>query len=162
MKKTVLTLLVSLTCFAAGATGQIHDKINIDGEVWEMPSSAMQFLQPQAYEAFYDILGERDFIVTSNYRGYVAYWYVRRNRIYLDRVEVPQPGGSYMPISNGQMDKVFREYCSRGRIKAKWITGSLHIGKGIGPKNPENPFIPSFAEERTLYIKKGKILRTKR
>lgn len=160
MKKTILTLMLCLSCLAAGATQQVNDKVTIDGEVWEMPYSPLEYLQPQLSDAFRALLGERNFINTSNYRGYIAYWYVKRGRLYLEKVEVPQESGEFKTIDEKELKKVFRKYRCCGKIKAGWITGKVTIGKGVGERNPERPFAPEFAEEKTLNVRKGKILRS--
>ena len=157
MKKTIITFLLGLICLAAGATQQVNDKVNVNGEVWEMPASPLGYLHPQLQEAFTGLLGERNFINTSIYRGYIAYWYVKRGRLYLEKVEVPQESGEFRTIDGKELKKVFRRYSCCGKIKAGWMTGKVTIGKGIGERNPERPFAPEFAEEKTLVLKKGRI-----
>lgn len=157
MKRAILTFLLALLCLAAGATQQINDKVTVNGEVWEMPTSPLGYLQPQLQEAFSDLLGERDFVNTSNYRGYVAYWYISRGRLYLDRVEVPQQNGKYKALGNKDLKKVFRKYRRFGKIKAGWVTGEINIGRGIGQPDPSAPFAPSFSENRIWILKKGRI-----
>ena len=157
MKKTIITSLLGLICLAAGATQQVNDKVNVNGEVWEMPASPLGYLQPQLQEAFTGLLGERNFINTSIYRGYIAYWYVKRGRLYLEKVEVPQESGEFRTIDGKELKKVFRRYSCCGKVKAGWMTGKVTIGKGVGERNPERPFAPEFAEEKTLVLKKGRI-----
>jgi len=158
MKRAILTFLLALLCLAVGATQQINDKVTVNGEVWEMPTSPLGYLQPQLQEAFSDLLDERNFVNTSNYRGYVAYWYISRGRLYLDRVEVPQQNGKYKALDNKDLKKVFRKYRRFGKIKAGWVTGEINIGRGIGERDQERLFIPGFAEKKTLVIKKGRII----
>lgn len=158
MKRAILTFLLALLCLAVGATQQINDKVTVNGEVWEMPTSPLGYLQPQLQEAFSDLLDERNFVNTSNYRGYVAYWYISRGRFYLDRVEVPQQNGKYKALDNKDLKKVFRKYRRFGKIKAGWVTGEINIGRGIGERDQERLFIPGFAETKTLVIKKGRII----
>jgi hypothetical protein len=145
MKKTLLTILLCIICICAKATGQIHDKVNIAGDVWEMPSSPLEYLEPGLQDAFSSLIGERDFMISSNWRGYVAYWYVRGGRLYLEKVEVPQKNGRYMALDSRSLKRVFRKYSRFGKIKAGWITGKITIGKGM-------------AEEKTLILKKGRII----
>ena len=157
MKKTILTLLLGIVCIAAGATQQINDKVLINGEEWEMTSSPLEYLQSKTADAFRALLGERDFFITSNYRGYIAYWYVDRDRLYLDRIEIPQMDGTYKTINRKVLKKVFRRYGCCSRIKAGWLTGNILIGKGIGPSDPQNPYLPAFEEKKTIVLKRGRI-----
>ena len=158
MKKAILTLLLGIVCIAAGATQQINDKVQINGEEWELTSSPLEYLQSKTADAFRALLGERDFIMTSNYRGYIAYWYVDRHRLYLDRIEIPQMNGTYKTMDQKELKKVFRRYGCCSRIKAGWLTGNLRIGKGIGPRDPQNPHRPVFEEEKTIVLKHGRMI----
>ena len=158
MKKTIITLLLGIICMVAGATSQIHDKVKIDGEVWEMTSYPLEYLQPKTADAFKAQLGERDFIITSNYRGYVAYWHIERNRLYLDSIAVPQMNGKDKVLGYDDLKKTFRKHTRRGRIKAGWVTGKLRLGKGIGPRDPQNPYRPVFEEEKTIVLKRGRMI----
>lgn len=159
MKKTILTLMLCLSCLAAGATQQVNDKVTIDREVWEMPHSPLEYLQPQLSDAFRALLGERNFINTSNYRGYIAFWYVRRGCLYLDRIEVPQQSGEYRTLDIKDLKKTFRKYRRFGKIRAGWLTGDINVGNGIGQFDPTAPFAPSFAKNRVWTLKKGRIVK---
>ena len=157
MKRLFLIALLSIASFLAGATQQINDKVIINGETWEITSYPLEYLQPEMKEAFTALLGERDFINTSNYRGYIAYWYVERGRLYLDRVEVPQSNGESKFLSDKELKKVFRKYRRFGKIRARWLTGNIEVGYGIGQSDPANPHIPAFAKEENWVLKKGKL-----
>ncbi|MBQ2112737.1 MAG: hypothetical protein II194_05900 [Bacteroidales bacterium] len=160
MKRLVIIALFSIACFSAGATQQIHDKVIIDGETWELPLSPLQYLQPEMQDTFNALIGNRNFVSTANYRGYIAYWYVERNRLYLDRVEIPQMDGTRKTISYKDLKKVFRKFRRWGKIKAGWINGNLEVGYGLGRRDTSNPHISTFAKEESWVLKKGKIIRT--
>ena len=157
MKKTILALLLCIIGVTAGATQQINDKVTVNGEEWEITTSPLDYLQPQAMDAFKALLGERDFMSTANQRGYVAYWYVERGRLYLDRVEVAQKNGEYKALDSKELKKVFRKYRSFGKIKAGWITGNLRVGYGIGERSISAPYLPAFEKEEFWVLRKGKI-----
>lgn len=158
MKRVFLIALLSIASFVAGATQQINDKVIFEGETWEITSFPIEYLQPEMKDAFTALLGERDFISTANYRGYIAYWYIKRGRLYLDRVEVPQSNGESKILSGKELKKVFRKYRSFGKIKAGWITGNIEVGYGIGQPDAANPHLPAFAKKETWVLKKGKIV----
>ena len=158
MKKMIMTLALGLICLVASATQQITDKVNKDGKVWEITRSPLEYLQPKMNDAFKELLGERDFINTAIQRGYVAYWYVDRGRLYLDRVEVPMKSGEFKELDNKDLKKIFRKYRRFGKIQAGWLTGNIEVGYGIGQRDTANPHIPAFAEEEYWVLKKGKIV----
>lgn len=157
MKKTILTALLVLACMAASATGQIHDKVIINGETWEMPVSPLLSLEGKEYDMFKELLGDRTFVSTANYRGYVATWHVGRRGLYLDKVEVLQNNGRWEEIDMAKLKKVLKKHKDKGMIRAEWYSGQINIGKGTGPQNPSDPYAPSFAEKWSLHLKKGKI-----
>lgn len=160
MKRLFLIALLSIASLAADATRQINDQVIVEGETWEIISSPLEFLQPEMKDAFNELLGKRHFISTSNYRGYIAYWYVERGRLFLDRVEVSQNNGEKKVLSGTELKKVFRKYRRFGKIKAGWITGNMAVGYGIGQRDAANPHIPAFEKEECWVLKKGKIVHT--
>lgn len=157
MKRTILTIFLTLACISASSTEQIHDKIIIDGQTWESPSSPLESLDVQTMQAFKALQGERNFTSTANYCGYIAYWYVKRGRLYLDRIEMLQSDGSYRSFEEDELKSVFKKYRTWGKIKAGWMTGTLNIGRGSGPRDSDNPFLPAFEDNSVLTMKKGRI-----
>lgn len=160
MKRLFLIALMSISCFIAGATRQINDKVMVEGETWEITSSPLEHLNPDMKEALKMLIGKKDFISTSNYRGYIAYWYVSRDRLYLDRIEIPQGNREKKILKYKNLKKVLRKYRSWGKIKAGWITGNIEVGYGIGQRDAANPHIPAFAKEESWVLRKGKIVLT--
>lgn len=144
MRKLLLCMLFSMTCFLAGATEQLRDKVVVEGETWEMLSAPLSLLDEVTYDAFKEILGQRQVVSSANWRGYVAYWHIGRKGLYLDKVEVMQPGGKYKEADRKVLRKVMRKYRCLGKIKAKWLTGNVSIAQG--------------QEKKTIVIKKGKVL----
>lgn len=157
MKRIILSILLATACISASATEQINDKIVIDGHTWESPSSPLESLDPQTMQAFKALQGERNFTSTANYRGHIAYWHVKRGQLFLDRIEILQENGKYRSTDKKELKAVFRKYRSWGRIKAGWMTGTLNIGRGSGPRDSDNPFLPAFEENNVLTLKEGRI-----
>lgn len=157
MKRALLITLLALSCISASATGQINDIVLIDGETWEMPVSPLLSLKGKEYEMFKELLGNRNSVSTANYRGYVATWHVGRRGLYLDKVEVLQNNGTWEEVDMAKLKKVLKKHKDKGMIRAEWYSGQISIGKGAGPQNPDNPYAPSFAENWSLHLKKGKI-----
>lgn len=157
MKRIILSILLATACISASATEQINDKIIINGETWEVLSSPIESLDEQTSKALEALRGEISFTSTANYRGYIAYWYVKRGRLYLDRIEMLEPNGRYKAIEEDKLKSVFKKYRRWGKIKAGWMTGNLDVGYGSGSRDPENPFLPVFEENNVLTLKKGRI-----
>lgn len=137
-------MLFCMTCVLAGATDQLRDKVVIEGETWSMLSAPLSLLDEETYDALKEVLGQRQVVSSANWRGYVAYWHIRKKGLYLDKVEVIQPGGKYKEADRKALRKVMRKYRCLGKIKAKWLTGNVSIAQG--------------QEKKTIVIKKGKVL----
>lgn len=159
MKRLFLIALMSLAFVTANATGQIHDKVVIDGETWEMPASPLSSLEGPAAEAFRTVIGERKVISTANQRGYVAYWKVERRNLILEKVEILQPNGKMKEADMAQLKKALKKYRHWGKIRAEWITGEVIIGKGSGKVDPARPHAPVFDKKKTISLKKGRIVK---
>lgn len=158
MKRTILTaLILTIVCTTSSATGQINDKVRINGETWEIPVSPLLSLEGDAYEMFHELLGERTMVSTANYRGYVATWHAGKRGLYLDKVEVMQNNGEMKDIDMTLLKKALKKYRDKGMIRAEWLSGEVNIGRGSGPRDPGNPYAPGFEENWTLILKKGRI-----
>lgn len=143
MKRTILTVLLVLSCIAASATRQVNDKVIIDGEKWEMPASPLLSLDSKEYQAFKELLGERDFVSSANIRGYVATWHATKKGLYLDKVEALQSNGQMQEVDMDKLMKVLKKHKHKGMIRAEWISGLVKINKGD--------------DNWTLQLKKGRI-----
>lgn len=137
-------MLFCMTCVLAGATDQLRDKVFIEGETWSMLSAPLSLLDEETYDAFKEVLGQRQVLSSANWRGYVAYWHIGRKGLYLDKVEVMQSDGKYKEADTKALKKALKKYRCLGKIKAKWMTGNVSIAQG--------------QEKKTIVIKKGKVL----
>lgn len=143
MKKAILTALFVLSCIAVSATEQVNDKVIIEGEKWEIPASPLLSLDSKDYEAFKELMGERNFVSTANYRGYVATWHATKKGLYLDKVEVLQSNGQMKEMDMDKLMKVLKKHKHKGMIRAEWISGLVKIRKGD--------------DNWTLHLKKGRV-----
>lgn len=137
-------MLFFMTCVLAGATDQLRDKVVIEGETWSMLSAPLSLLDEETYDAFKEVLGQRQVVSSANWRGYVAYWHIGRKGLYLDKVEVMQSDGKYKEADTKALKKALKKYRCLGKIKAKWMTGNVRITQG--------------SETKSLVLKKGKLL----
>lgn len=143
MKKEILTAILALSWIAASSTEQVHDKVIVEGETWEMPASPLLSLDSKEYEAFNELMGERDFISTAVYRGYVATWHATKKGLYLDKVEVLQSNGQMKEMDMDKLMKVLKKHKHKGMIRAEWVSGLVKIRRGN--------------DNWTLQLKKGRV-----
>ena len=160
MKRFILCLFFCLAYLYSGATGQMHDKITIEGESWDMFTSPLSLLDTKTAEAFKILVGNRTAISSANWRGYVAYWHIGKKGLFLDKVEVIRPGGKHQIVEAKALRKALRKYSCLGRIKARWLTGNIRIGKGAADPSPSAPHVLNHAEKRILVLKNGKVMMT--
>lgn len=153
-------MLFCMACLSSGATGQMHDKVIIEGESWDMFSSPLSFLDGKTSEAFKEVIGEKTAVSSANWRGYVAYWHIGKKGLFLDKVEVIRPGGKHQIVEAKALRKALRKYSCLGRIKARWLTGNIRIGKGAADPLPSAPHVLNHAEKRILVLKNGKVMMT--
>ncbi len=144
MRKIIFILLLCLTCEMGYATPQIHDRIVIGGEVWEIPVSPLTKLDADTYDAVMEVFGERVAVSSANRRGYVAYWRVEKRHIYLECLETSYSGGKPKVVDMAPVAAELKKYRHRGRIKAKWLTGEITI-----IKDPDS--------RQELKVKRGRI-----
>lgn len=158
MKRLAIIAILCLISMTAGATRQKNDRIIIDGTTWELPATPLRSLDTETYSALKDIVGARKFISSANFRGFTAVWHIGKSNLYLDHIEIPQSDGSQRIIKGRQLKKVFRKYRHWGRIRAEWYSGQFLIGNGQDIPDPLRPHEPSFAEERTITVKDGRVI----
>lgn len=146
MKRIIIAAFLALISLTVSATDQVNDKVIINGEEWEMPLSPLLSLEGDAYDMFNELLGERTFVSTALYRGYIAYWHIGKRGLYLDKVEVLQRNGKMKEIEMPQLKKALKKYRDRGKIRAEWLTAEVTVLMRRGS-----------VQERRLDIRKGRI-----
>jgi hypothetical protein len=141
-------------------TAQIPDSISIDG------AEHMLFAEP--LEAYYSQLARPSFAPTStaNWRGYVASWEIRDNRMYLSgikaelcdrggpqgwRCDKRQPVGLKELFPGGKGEKVF----------AEWFSGTLRVPLGAQMEYVHMGYESVYEFDLLIVVEKGMVKSTR-
>jgi hypothetical protein len=121
----------------AGATAQEPDRLQLDGDVVALNTNPLSpWLRDHP-----DALPEPDVVSSSRWRGYVATWAIRDDRLWLTRVEMEldEPGGDVgeteeedpvLDFDASTHDVLPRLFAGRHEVVAEWYTGTLIVPRG--------------------------------
>lgn len=123
-------------------TSQVGDIISIDGDYYSVGQDEF-ILQPylDSQNIAMDKVSHNDdllFVIDSScWRGYIAIWQIRDNKIFLEDVRTPN-------MLESLMSRVFQGLTKNEYIHANWYSGKLLIvglydekGRMIGQKPPD-------------------------
>ena len=158
--KVVVTICMFVLAISALATGQSGDVITIDGEQWSLLGKPIDW-DSLLYHHLKDVLPKDRSINTANWDGYTAYWSIRNDRLYLDRVEVEmynkETKQSYAEnFSEADMRKVFGKYYQQQEIVASWVNHDIRVAKGNTLYYVHADYFRNLEYEQILTIEQGK------
>ena len=150
----LLLLILPLTLshnVGASTTVQNQDVIIID-KVKHKLNKPLLF---QLDSATYFTLRERlDFISSTfswNFRGHVATFEVKDNKIYLNSIESSSVHNDFNSLLDKYMDK-------NGRVFASWVSGTFICGTGECLYVAQNGFDSVYEQETELLINNGAVV----
>ena len=164
--KFVVTICVFVLAMNALATGQSGDVITIDGEQWGLLGKPID-RDSVLYHHLKDVLPQDRSINTANWDGYTAYWSIRNDRLYLDRIEVEmynkETKQSHMEnLPEADMRKVFGKYYQQHEIVASWVNHDIRVAKGKTLYYVHSDYFRNLEYEQILTIKQGKVTQRKK
>lgn len=128
MKRLILFLLSLVVAGPLGATAQAPDLLTIDGKTYPIHTNPLA----PVLAANPGRLPEPGVISSGLWRGYIATWSVRENRLFLDDVSVPTR--EYMdddaPESKRFLSAMKPLFGEAGPRVATWFTGYLIVPTG--------------------------------
>ena len=159
--KVVVTICMFVLAISALATGQSGDVITIDCEQWSLLGKPIDW-DSLLYHHLKDVLPKDRSINTANWDGYTAYWSIRNDRLYLDRVEVEmynkETKQSYAEnLSEADMRKVFGKYYQQQEIVASWVNHDIRVAKGNTLYYVHADYFRNLEYEQILTIEQGKL-----
>ena len=135
MKCKVLTIVIAFLMaiagvFRASATAQGVDYLFIDGEKhYIIRSYPLQDLIDKTIPNNYNFPTFKA-SSTANYKGYVAYWEIEDNKLYLTAIHDEGNAPRGKRYINLDLKEIFGKDCVDGRVHAKWATENLALGFG--------------------------------
>jgi hypothetical protein len=127
--KRAAALLVLLACaLPAGATAQQPDEIRIAKKIYDL-------ISPPAIPPIRDhpeLMPKARTIITSLWRGYVATWAIRNDRLFLETVRIPTEDNfeESLPESKRWQPVMKNLFGNAAPRVADWYTGNLVIPTG--------------------------------
>ena len=67
---------------------------------------------------------------TANYKGYIAYWEIDNNKLYLTAIHDEGNAPRDKKYIDLDLEKIFGKECVNGRVHAKWVNQTLALGFG--------------------------------
>lgn len=160
---TKIAFIQVLLCFSlcTMATGQEGDVITIDGERWNLLGKPIDH-DSVLYHRLLEVLPKDRSINTANWDGYRAYWSIRNDRLYLDRIEVEMYDKETKRLHTenlpeADMRKVFSKYYQQQQIVASWVNHDIRVAKGNTLYYVHSDYFRNLEYEQILTIKQGKV-----
>ena len=152
-------MLLALTAYA---TWQEGDVIYINGERLELLGRPI-WLDSTLYHTLKDELPSDQGTVTSNWDGFIAYWSINNDKLYLDSVKCEAYDPNVKAVVGKSIPsitfyRIFNSYSAGNRIVASWVSGKIRVAKGKVIYYQHSGFERNYEEETILDIDKGKVV----
>lgn len=130
------------------ATAQRGEVIFIDGKKYSMftcPLNENKKLVKKLFRVY-----PYRFFSTALWRGYVGYWSIKNETLYLDSIHIGR-NTTIVPIE----EKMFSRYKDENGVKASWYSGELRVIDGKLLRYVHMGFESVYTKESYLAVKKG-------
>ena len=148
MKKILFTLLLLSLPVMIKATGQMAERLSINGEYWQLyycPIETDMALSEEIAKAI-ELLPEtitEDSIEwvkgqsTDLWRNYIAEWEIKDNRLFLREIGVPyirvvgnRLEEHFFTLNEETLKRIFASYYTADGICASWFCDTMRAGRG--------------------------------
>ncbi len=165
MRFKLVLFLLFMVFVQAYSTGLSSDVITIKGQTWSLLSKPI-WADSVLYTRLMNFIPKNHCISTANWDGFTAYWIVRRNRLYLQKIEVcvydkDNKSDSVYSYDVDALKDVFREYYHNDFIRADWFCGQLRAGCGELVRYVHLGFDRNLEEEIVMTVNNGRIVNCK-
>ena len=151
----ILLILFSLLTLShkavAGSTVQVRDIVVIDNVEYRANHPLMFQIDSTSYLSLKEKLDFNSSIFSWNFRGHVATFEIRGNKLFLNSIETSKVHTDF----NGLLDKYMDR---KGRVFASWISGTIICGTGERLYVASNGFDSAYEQETELVVENGVIV----
>lgn len=133
MKKFYIFLFILLLPSIAFSKAQTPDIILYDNKVFELFSNPLEFKYSKEGGRPFFREKPNKFISIKNWRGYIAFWEIKENILYLLGIEAWIADSKYAKMTDCKkvdLKELFSEKFRDGKVKAEWFSGELRIPEG--------------------------------
>lgn len=148
----LITSLVFLTIGESYSTTQVPDYLIYEGDTVPIKSSPLQSYIDK-YPNLYPIFEQFEIKTTNCFRGYIAYWELKNDSLFLIKI---QGDTSEIPLSF-----IFDKERKQEKIFADWFDGSILAQLGKKFIFPYIDFSTMYEFEKELIFDNGKLKKTK-
>ena len=156
IKLFYLIVLCALFPTKLMATAQQSEKIFINGKKYDMLSCPLE-RNSIIHEILEKIKPAKIVTNTSLWRGYVGYWSIKKNTLYLDslqfEIEDLEAGDFVIKTIIPKNESAFSAYKDNIGIKASWFSGELRVIQGKLLMYVHMGFDSTFKIEKFLTVK---------
>lgn len=149
--------------FLLRATGQAGDVLRMDSAEWDLMAKPIE--EDSALRArLHAFLPEERSWTTGNWSGYTAYWYLRHDTLFLEKIEVcmfdkEQRQEYQQTFMADTLSDLFDSYLTPcGEIYAGWLTCKLRAGFGELVWYVHDGFVRNHETEVVFTFDCGKII----
>ena len=159
MKRLIFCILVATAALSSWATGQRGDVIFIDGERWNLLGGPIQ-ADSALSRHLREVLPEDRGWSSDNWKGYIAYWSIRNERLCLDSIQISIYNSETRKencqcVPDADMRNVFHDYYNNEDIVATWYTGRIRVGRGNRVRYEHMGFDRNVEHEQIFTLKEG-------
>lgn len=160
----ILIVFILLVPRGIRATGLSADIIYIQGEKWSLMAKPIH-ADSAVFARLRNFIPENHCASTANWEGYTGFWEIRRDSLYLQKIEVclynpDRREKSALTFHADALKDVFAAYYTSDGICARWFSGEMRAGKGEFVSYVHLGFARHMETEKVMTVKKGKITST--
>lgn len=160
----IVVLFILLPPWGIRATGLMADVIYIQGEKWDL--MAKPFHEDSAvFARLMNFIPRNHCVSTANWEGYTAFWEIKHDSLYLQKMEVclydkEKEETSTLTLNIEALQAAFPDYYTPEGICARWLNGEIRAGKGEWVRYVHSGFARNMATEKVMTVENGEIIRT--
>jgi hypothetical protein len=157
MKLFLATFLFLALAADVFATGQVPDKLVLNGKEFDLYSNPLEAFYPNEKNRPLFMIGPFE-MVSSNWRGYVASWAIENNALYLTGIDSwTCAGNSRKSCRRVTLSRLFGKRVVAGRVRADWFTGELRAPDGKQLQYVHMGYGSIYERDIIIQVKAGRV-----
>jgi len=157
----LLLFLISISQLAL-ATGQAPDVLIYDNKIYDLFSNPLESFYKSEKERPVFRISPDALSSTSNWRGYVAYWEIQDDTLYLRGID------SWIctfqeyikhQCKKADLKVLFGDKCINGKVEASWYSGELRIPDGKQLQYVHMGYGSVYERDIILTVASGKVVK---
>ena len=143
------------------STFQVPDILLYENKVYKLYSNPLEFLYAGKGGRPYFREKPYNYLSSGNWRGYVAFWEIKEDVLYLRGIEAWTADSRFAKTTDCRkvdLKELFAEKCEDGKVKAVWFTGELRIPEGKIIKYVNLGYDSIYEKDIILTVEEGKVI----